>query len=106
MEVDVIKKTDVEREEQFRKDIMDLIRSYEWELENTTLTLFNVNYVILVKTRFRAGTKRLYPEVNKFKEELSNILQKYGLKIQKFESNDKTVSNDLKYRRIEIEMSN
>jgi len=101
----VIKKTDIGREEQFRKVIMDLIKRYEWELENTALSLFNLNYVILVKTRFRAGTKRLYPEVNKFKDELANILQKYGLKIHRFASDDKTISNDLKYRRIEIEIS-
>jgi hypothetical protein len=104
---DVIKKTDIEKEENFRKEIMDLLKSYEWKLEDPDdLSLEDPSGVIRVITNFRAGTGRLYPEIKRFEDKLANILKKYGLKIRIFESDDKTISNDLRYRRIDITISN
>jgi hypothetical protein len=102
-DIDVAKKADIEKEEKFRKEIMDLIRGYHWELENRTLNLSDLN-VILVKTDVCVGTGRPYAEINKFKDELASILQKYDLEIKEFDSDNKTISNDSKYRRIEIEL--
>jgi hypothetical protein len=103
-DIAVAKKADIEKEENFRKEIMNLVKErYHWELENRTLSLLDPN-VILVKTDVCAGTGRPYAEINKFKDELASILQKYDLEIKEFDSDDKTISNDSKYRRIEIEL--
>jgi hypothetical protein len=97
---DIIKKVDIEKEENVKKEITKLIEMYHWELEKITLNYPNCR--ILVKTDLCAG--RPYAEINKFKDELASILQKYDLEIKEFDSDDKTISNDSKYRRIEIEL--
>jgi len=107
MKVDVIKMTDIQKEEKFKKEIMGLVESYGWKLEDPDdLCLIDPGSAIRVITNFRAGTKRPYPEINRFKDKLVSILKKCGLRILTFESDDKTISNDLRYRRIDITISN
>jgi hypothetical protein len=100
MKFDITKKINVEKEEKCLKEIMDLVERYGWRLEKERIPTL-IDYVISVKTNLLSGTNRPYPEINKFKDKLASILQDYGLEIRAF---DETISNDLKYRRIDVEI--
>jgi len=100
MKFDIAKKIDIEKEEKCMKAITDLVGGYGWKLEKERIPTL-LDYVISVKTNFPSKINRPYPEINRFKDELASILQEYGLEIRTFVE---TISNDLKYRRIDIEI--
>jgi len=100
---------DIVKGEEGKKKIMDLLeKKYKkWELEDATeLNLFlDVDECIRVITNFKTGSKLSYSKINKinqFKNDLATILEKCDLEIDQFDSNDETISNDLKYHTIEI----
>jgi len=106
MKVGIIKMTDIEKEEKFRKEITNLVKSYGWKFEDPDdLSLEDASRIIRVITNFRAGTKRPYPEIKKFEAKLTSILEKYHLSIRALESDENTLSNDLRHRRIDITIS-
>lgn len=100
---DIEPKTEIEKEEECIKEITDLVgrfgEKYGWKLEKE---IQNLDSYILIKTNYRAGTNRPLPEINKFRNELESIVQKYGFGIGEFCDTD--ISKDTKNRRIKIEV--
>ena len=98
---DINTTADIQKGENYRKDITNLAKVHDWQLENQP-DLFELN-PILVKTIWDAQDNRPRDEINNFRKELECILQKYGVEIKEFYSEGR--SNDSRpRRRIEIQL--